>query len=107
MSMQTVTRQEFEEGLREDEARTAVRASYGGLIETTQEKEMTALIGTSADDCAISITSHAETEPVETIRKVIRVLELMNSRGIEKKSHRQAMLRAGRKALNKIGEFQQ
>ena len=31
----------------------------------------------------------------------------MNSRGIEKKSHRQAMLRAGRKALNKIGEFQQ
>lgn len=106
MNMQTVTRQEFEEGLREDGVRQPVRGTLGGLIDNT-EKEMTALIGTSASDCAISLNNDAERDPSGTVRKVMGVLNLMNARGLEKKSHRQAMLRAGRKALNKIGEFEQ
>lgn len=105
MSMQPATRQEFEEGLREDGIKQPVRATLGGLIDKTED-QMTALIGTSASDCAISLNNDAERDPAGTIRKVLSVLHLMNFRGIEKKSHRQAMLRAGRKALNTIGEFQ-
>ena len=67
---------------------------------------MTALLNTSASDCAISLNNDADRDPAGTIRKVLSFLHLMNLRDIEKKSHRQAMLRAGRKALNTIGEFQ-
>ena len=104
MSMQTVTRQEFEEGLREDGVLQPERGPLGGLIDMS-EKQMTALLGTSADDCSITLSNRAERFPVDTLQKTVNVLSLMNSRGIEKKAHRQAMLRACRKALNKIGEF--
>jgi len=65
------------------------------------------LINTSASDCAITLNNAADRDPAGTIRKVLSVLRLMNFRGIEKKSHRQAMLRAGRKALTEIGEIPQ
>jgi hypothetical protein len=106
MSIQEATRQDFEEGLREDGIRKPVRAPLGGLIDRT-EQQMTALINTSASDCAISLNTDADRDPAGTIRKVLSVLHLMNFRGIEKKSHRQAMLRAGRKALAEIGEIPQ
>lgn len=83
-----------------------VETKLCGLIDRTED-QMNALINTSASDCAISLNNDAERYPAGTIRKVLAVLHLMNVRGIERKSHRQAMLRAGRKALNKIGEFQQ
>ena len=104
MSMQPANRQEFEEGLREDGIHQQQMEKLGGLIDST-EKKMNALINTSADDCAISLNNDAERDPAGTIRRVLAVLHLMNLRGIERKSHRHAMLRAGRKALNKIGEF--
>lgn len=104
MSMQEATRQEFEEGLREDGIAQPSFDTLRHRIEKV-ERQMTALLGTSASDCAISLDNDANRDPAGTIRKVLSVLHLMNLRGIEKKSHRQAMLRAGRKALNKIGEF--
>jgi len=106
MSMQEANRQDFEEGLREDGIRNPAGATLGDLIDRTEQK-MTALINTSASDCAISLNNDAERDPAGTIRKVLSVLHLMNFRGIEKKSHRQAMLRAGRKALAEIGEIPQ
>jgi hypothetical protein len=104
--MQEANRQDFEEGLREDGIRNPVRAPLGGLIDRT-EQQMTALINTSASDCGITLNNDADRDPAGTIRKVLSVLHLMNFRGIEKKSHRQAMLRAGRKALAEIGEIPQ
>lgn len=85
--------------------RDSVETKLCGLIDRTED-QMNALINTSASDCAISLNNDAERDPAGTIRKVLAVLHLMNFRGIERKSHRQAMLRAGRKALNNIGEFQ-
>jgi hypothetical protein len=84
--------------------RDSVETKLCGLIKRTED-QMNALINTSASDCAISLNNDAERDPAGTIRNVLAVLHLMNIRGIERKSHRQAMLRAGRKALNKIGEF--
>lgn len=71
------------------------------------EARMTALINTSASDCAITMNNKAESDPVDTIGEVTQVLIMMNHKGIERKSHRQAMLRAARKALNSIGEMSQ
>ncbi len=104
MSMQQTTRQEFEEGLRQDGIQNPNRAALGGLIDRT-EQQMTALLGTSASDCAITLSNSADRDPSGTVREVLSLLQLMNARGIDKKSHRQAMLRAGRKALSAIGEF--
>ena len=86
MSMQEANRQDFEEGLREDGIRKPVRAPLGGLIDRT-EQQMTALIGTSASDCDITLNNAADRDPAGTIRKVLSVLHLMNFR-IDRKSTR-------------------
>jgi len=87
------------------EAERMPRGSLGGLIDST-EKDMNILIGGSAADCDSSLNCSLARNPAGTLRTVTRVLHLMNVRDIEKKSHRQALVRAGKKALAKIGEYQ-
>lgn len=123
MSIEPCTKQDFEEGLRQDESpqpETPYRGAAKALSNTEYqsvrqmldiycgvEARMTALINTSASDCAITMDNRAERDPVDTIGEVTQLLVMMNHKGIEKKSHRQAMLRAARKALNSIGELPQ
>tara|TARA_Y100001973_G_scaffold50133_1_gene74417 strand:- start:471 stop:794 length:324 start_codon:yes stop_codon:yes gene_type:complete len=106
MSLEPCTREEFEEGLREDGIDQPKPEPTGPEIYRQVEARMTALINTSASDCAITMDNSATYHPVETIGEVTQLLVMMNHKGIERKSHRQAMLRAARKALNSIGEFQ-
>lgn len=63
------------------------------------------IIGTSASDCEISIMLNATTSPVTTLATVANTLHYMNANGIEKISHRKALMKAGRKALNVLGEM--
>lgn len=81
------------------------RGNLGGIIDST-EKDMNRLIGGSATDCDSSLKCSLANNPTGTLRTVTRVLHLMNARDIEKKSHRQALVRAGKKALAMIGEYQ-
>lgn len=104
MSIEPCTKQDFEEGLREDGIDQPKPEPTGPEIYRQVESRMTALINTSASDCAITMDARAERDPVDTIGEVTQLLVMMNHKGIEKKSHRQAMLRAARKALNSIGE---
>lgn len=57
------------------------------------------LVGTSASDCEIKIVGQADKHPMATLREVAGTLHYMNCRGIEKVSHRRALVKAGRKAL--------
>lgn len=106
MSLEPCTREEFEEGLREDGIDQPKPEPTGPEIYRQVEARMTALINTSASDCAITMDNRATYHPVETIGEATQLLVMMNHKGIEKKSHRQAMLRTARKALNSIGELQ-
>ena len=60
------------------------------------------LINTSAADCAVSIMRTAYTDPIYTLHLIADTLQLLNDRGLEKKSHRQALLKAGRAALKEL-----
>lgn len=104
MSMQPVNRQQFEEALREDGIHQPEAPKLHGLIDVT-EKDMNSLINSSASDCQSSLNCQLANDSAGTLRRVISVLHMMNFQGIEKKSHRAALLRAGRKALNQIGEY--
>jgi hypothetical protein len=48
---------------------------------------------------------NAGSSPVRTLTKVAETLHYMNANGIEKISHRKALMKAGRKALNVLGEM--
>lgn len=74
------------------------------LCRAQARKDMNRLLGTSAADCNITIENDLNRDPAEALRTVIRALFHMNNNGIEKKAHRQALVRAGKKALGKIGE---
>ncbi|MFL1404228.1 hypothetical protein ACJO2E_02645 [Marinobacter sp. M1N3S26] len=69
---------------------------------TYDAERATKLTGTSASDCEISIMNGAETHPVETLVEVANALHHLNLKGWERKSHRQALVKAGRKALKKL-----
>ena len=60
---------------------------------------------TSASDCQIQMDLNAEYRPGETLAEIAQILLAMNFHGIEKKSHRQALAKAGRKALAKLSEM--
>jgi len=102
MSMTTATRRNA--GINQEYGWTP-RGNLGGLIDST-EKDMQRLTGGSAADCDSSLKCSLANNPTGTLRTVTRVLHLMNVRDIEKKSHRQALVRAGKKALAMIGEYQ-
>ena len=63
------------------------------------------LIGTSASDCEIQMMLSATTSPVSALAAIAEALHYMNSKGIEKTSHRRALLKAGRKALAVMGDM--
>lgn len=63
------------------------------------------IVGTSASDCEISMRQQAETAPARVLEEVAQTLYWMNRQGIEKLAHRRALMKAGRAALNKLGEI--
>mgnify|MGYP005864403539 CR=1 FL=1 len=63
------------------------------------------VIGTSASDCETSLMTSATTSPVSTLATVAHTLHYMNAKGIDKISHRKALMKAGRKALNVLGQM--
>lgn len=65
---------------------------------------MNRVTGTSASDCQITMELQAESRPAATLSDVSQVLLMMNHHAIEKKAHRQALAKAGRKALAKLCE---
>ncbi len=73
----------------------------------TQDQNAAAaqVIGTSASDCETGMMLSATTSPVSTLSTVAQTLHYMNAKGIEKVSHRKALMKAGRKALNVLGEM--
>lgn len=105
MSIEPCTKAEFEEALREDGIEQPRPQLTGAEIFSVVEAKMQRLINTSAADCSITLTNSANSNPVETIGEITQVLVMMNHQGIDKKSHRQAMLRAARKAMASLAEY--
>ncbi len=62
------------------------------------------LIGTSASDCDITMMRKVDHSPVEALAEAANALRYLNGRGLEKKAHRQALMKAVRAALKKLGE---
>ena len=63
------------------------------------------LVGTSAEDCSITMQNRVASNPMGALSDVADALDYMNTNGIEKKAHRQALMKAGRAALKKLGEM--
>ena len=68
-------------------------------------KSPQSVIGSSASDCEIDMMLFAGSNPVTALQVIGQALNYMNARGIEKTSHRSALMKAGRKALKQLGEF--
>ncbi|MCK7542926.1 hypothetical protein MLC59_01915 [Marinobacter bryozoorum] len=64
----------------------------------------TRLTGTSASDCDITMMRKVDHSPLEALAEVANALYHLNAQGLEKKAHRQALMKAGRAALKKLGE---
>tara|TARA_R100001244_G_scaffold63164_6_gene52504 strand:+ start:599 stop:826 length:228 start_codon:yes stop_codon:yes gene_type:complete len=75
------------------------------MLTDEQQKRAVAVIGTSASDCEISMVLQAGHNPLRTLDEVAGALHYMNTHGIERISHRKALMKAGRKALNVLGEL--
>ncbi len=75
------------------------------MLTQEQNAESARVIGTSASDCETGMMLSATTSPVSTLATVAQTLHYMNANGIEKISHRKALMKAGRKALNVLGEM--
>lgn len=63
------------------------------------------LVGTSAEDCSITMQNRVASSPMGALSDVAQALNYMNTNGIEKKAHRHALMKAGRAALKKLGEM--
>lgn len=63
------------------------------------------LVGTSAEDCGNTMQNRVASSPMGALSDVADALNYMNTNGIEKKAHRQALMKAGRAALKKLGEM--
>lgn len=68
------------------------------------DQKVTALLNTSASDCSISMEGMADRKPADALAVVRSALIHMNENGMDRKSHRQALMKAGRLALKKLGE---
>lgn len=60
--------------------------------------------GTSASDCGIKMDRNVDSCPGKALAEIAQVLMMMNFYQKKQKSHRQALARAGRKALAKLAE---
>lgn len=69
------------------------------------EQRAQRLTGTSASDCEITVMNSVESHPVEVLADVANALCWLNEQRLEKKAHRQALMKAGRAALKKLGEM--
>ncbi|WP_296935989.1 hypothetical protein [uncultured Marinobacter sp.] len=101
MSMQTVTKQEFEEGLREDG--TCQQRLHRHSV-CVIEKDMHRMIGASVADCEATLDGLLRHYQADALRRITGVLQLMNERGVEKRSHRQAIARAARAVIKNLAE---
>jgi hypothetical protein len=105
MTTEQVSRQEFEEALREDEIQQPKPEPTGAQVFAQVEAELNKYLGGSAADCASTLDCAVSNHPETTLADIIHCLMVMNHKRIERKAHRAAMLKAARKALTKIGEF--
>lgn len=101
MSTQTVSRHEFEEGLREDGSCEQPLHRHSVCV---IEKDMHRMIGASVADCEATLNGLLRHYQADALRRITGVLQLMNERGIEKRSHRQAMARAARALIKNLAE---
>lgn len=67
------------------------------------KKHALQVIGSSASDCEIEMMLCATNNPATTLETVADTLQYMNEQGIGKVSHRKALMKAGRQALNVLG----
>jgi|GEM_PF-1436945 hypothetical protein len=105
MTTEQVSRQDFEEALREDEIQQPKPGRTGAQVFADVEKEVNKYLGSSAADCAATLECSVANHPELALADIIHCLMVMNHKGLERKAHRAAMLKAARKALTKIGEF--
>ncbi len=105
MATEQVSRQDFEEALREDEIQQPKAKTTGPQVFAQAEGYLTKYLGSSAADCASTLDCAVANRPETTLVEIIHCLMVMNHKRIERKAHRAAMLKAARKALTTIGEF--
>jgi len=105
MATEQVTRQDFEEALREDEIQQPKPEPIGPEVFAQVEATLNKYLGSSAADCASTLDCAVANHPETSLADIIHCLMVMNHKRIERKAHRAAMLKAARKALTKIGEF--
>ncbi len=68
-------------------------------MDKVTETEAAKVVGSSASDCEIQMMGQADRNPLSALNAVAGALHYMNSKGVEKISHRRALVKAGRKAL--------
>lgn len=62
------------------------------------------LIATSVDDAKISLEHQVNSDPIQCLITVADAIHILNTRGVEKKTLRKALVSAGRKALKILEE---
>ncbi|WP_372986979.1 hypothetical protein [Marinobacter sp.] len=105
MTTEQISRQDFEEALREDEIQQPKPEPTGPQVFAQAEGYLNKYLGSSAADCASTLDCAVANHPETTLVEIVHCLMVMNHKRIERKAHRTAMLKAARKALNKIGEL--
>ena len=75
------------------------------LHEAEAYQRTKSLLGTSAEDCWQSVRRDVERNPGVALCDLAATLTIMNNRGIEKASHRMAIKRAAREAINILAEL--
>ena len=75
------------------------------MLTEEQRNEAAKLLGTSADDCAQNIMRSVEINPYRGLIAVASTLVHANQTNRQNKAHRQALMKAGRKALKDLGEL--
>lgn len=75
------------------------------MLTEEQRNEAVSLLGTSAEDCAQNIMRSVEINPYRGLMTIASTLVHANQTNRENKAHRQALMKAGRKALKDLGEI--
>ena len=75
------------------------------MLTQEQRDQAVRLLGTSADDCEQNIMRSVEINPYSGLMTVASTLVHANQTNRLNKSHRQALRKAGRKALKELGDL--
>ncbi|MDY6799363.1 MAG: hypothetical protein SVX28_11675 [Pseudomonadota bacterium] len=75
------------------------------MLTQEQRDQAVKLLGTSADDCEQNIMRSVEINPYSGLIEAASALVHANQTNRMNKAHRQALMKAGRKALKDLGEI--